>query len=100
MRLAVFSESPADEAALRILTDGLLGQPTEPADLPALGTRGWPSVRQLLPAVMMNLHYGFHADELVLVVDSDLSPVHLPAHDATRPRTAGCANYAGWCGRP
>lgn len=85
MRLAVFSESPADEAALRILSDGLIGQPTERADLPALRTRGWPSVRQLLPAVMMNLHYGFHADGLVLVVDSDFSPVHLPAHETNPP---------------
>jgi hypothetical protein len=81
MRLAVFSESPADEAAIRILTDGLLGRPTEAADLPALRTRGWPSVRQVLPAVMMNLHYGFYADALVVLVDSDLSPVHLPEHD-------------------
>jgi hypothetical protein len=85
MRLAVFSESPADEAAICILTDGLLGRSTERADLPALRTRGWPSVRQLLPAVMMNLHYGFRADALVLVVDSDLSLVHLPAHDEASP---------------
>jgi hypothetical protein len=81
MKLAVFSESPADEAAIRILTDALLGRPTEPADLPSLRTRGWPSVRQLLPIVIKDLYYGFHADALVVVVDSDHSPVHLPAHN-------------------
>jgi hypothetical protein len=90
MKLAVFSESPADEAAIRILTDGLLGRPTEPADLPSLRTRGWPSVRNVLPTVIKHLHYGFYADALVVVVDSDLSPVHLPEHDLARVAPEQC----------
>jgi hypothetical protein len=82
MKVAVFSESSADEAGIGILAQALLpGQALEGADLPALRTRGWPSVRQVLPAVLMSLHYQTHAEGLVVIVDSDLSPVHLPAHD-------------------
>lgn len=81
MRLAVFSESSADEAAIRILTEGLLGRKTETADLPRLRTRGWPSVCRVLPTVFMDLHYGCYADALVVIVDSDHSPIHLEEHE-------------------
>ena len=40
MKVAVLSESPADEAAIRILIDGILGRPTQPADMPPIRTRG------------------------------------------------------------
>jgi hypothetical protein len=82
MKIAVFSESSADEAAIRILVEGLLSQQAaELADLPALRTRGWPSVRQVLPTVIKALHYQTDAEALVVVVDSDLSPIHHSEHD-------------------
>ena len=81
MKVAVFSESSADETGIGILAQALLGQALERADLPSLRTRGWPSVRRVLPAVMMSLHYQTDAEGLVVIVDSDLSPIHLPDHD-------------------
>lgn len=81
MKLAVFSESSADEEAIRILADALLDCETAPPDMPRLRTRGWPSVLQLLPAVVKHLHYRTDADGLIVVADSNRSPVHLGRSD-------------------
>ena len=81
MKIALFSESPADEAALRVLVGYVLGTPYEVVP-PSLRSRGWPSVEQLLPAVVRHLHFNTDADGLVVVVDSDDSPVHAAAHEA------------------
>lgn len=80
MKLAILSESPADEAALRILVGGVL---TEPFTLvtPSLRARGWPSVEQVLPPILRHLHFHTDAQGLVVVVDSDDSPVHTEAHE-------------------
>ena len=90
MKVAVFSESSADEAALRILAEAGLGVTAEPVNLPSLRGRGWPSVRNLLPTVIKALHYGTDADLLLVVVDSDLSPIHLPDHDQPGGVSAQC----------
>jgi hypothetical protein len=37
MKLAVLSESPADEAAIRILANGIIGQETEAVELDMFG---------------------------------------------------------------
>jgi hypothetical protein len=42
---------------------------------------GWSSVRIILPAVIRHLHYNTDAEALVVVVDSDDSPVHQPIHN-------------------
>lgn len=81
MKVAVLSESPADEAAVRILVQTILGTETQPIGPPPLRTRGWPSVRQVLPSVLKHLHYRTEAEALVLVVDSNHSPPHQAAHD-------------------
>lgn len=81
MKLAVLSESPADEAALRVLVGYALGTPLDLVT-PSLRARGWPSVEQVLPAVLRHLHFNTDAAGLVVVVDSDDSPVHTPEHDA------------------
>lgn len=83
MRVAILSESSADEAAIRILVGGILGEPTHPISPPSLRSRGWPSVRQVLPTVLKHLHYHTDAEGLILVVDSNHSPVHQSAHDET-----------------
>lgn len=81
MKLALLSESPADEAALRVLTTALLrGELTFVS--PPLRARGWPSVEQVLPAILRHLHFNTDADGLVVVVDTDDSPVHSAAHEA------------------
>jgi hypothetical protein len=80
MRVALLSESPADEAALRVLVEAVLG--SAPQFLPAgLRARGWPAVAQILPAVIRHLHFTTDTDVLAVVVDSDDSVVHRPFHD-------------------
>lgn len=80
MKLALLSESPADEAALRVLVGYVIGAFT-PVQT-TLRARGWPSVEQVLPPILRHLHFNTDADGLVVVVDSDDSPVHETAHEA------------------
>jgi hypothetical protein len=81
LNLAIISESPADETALRVLVEAVLRERVTWVT-PALRARGWPSVAQVMPAVLRHLHFNTEAEALVVVVDSDDSLVHTPAHDA------------------
>jgi len=80
MKVAILSESPADEAALRIFVEGVLRERIEPVQS-GLRARGWPSVVQILPAVIRHLHFNTPAEALVVVVDSDDSVVHGEEHE-------------------
>lgn len=80
MNLAVLSESPADEAALHVLVSAVLGERPHWIK-PALRARGWPSVEQVLPPILRHLHFNTDAHGLVVVVDSDDSPVHTEEHE-------------------
>ncbi len=79
MKVALLSESPADEAALRILVAAVIG----PVRFVAQGfrARGWPNVVQLLPSVIRHLHFNTDVDVLVAVADSDDSVVHTDVHE-------------------
>jgi hypothetical protein len=81
MKVALLSESPADETALRVLVTAVLRQPPKFV-APGFRARGWPNVAQLLPAVIRHLHFNTDTAALVVVVDSDDSLVHTAAHDA------------------
>jgi hypothetical protein len=81
MKIAVLSESPADEAAIAVLVEAVLGRPFVRVQ-PSLRARGWPSVAQVLPSIIRYLHFNTDADGLVVVVDSDDSVVHGRAHEA------------------
>ena len=81
MKLAILSESPADEAAIAVLVEAVLGVRYKRVQ-PSLRARGWPSVAQVLPSIIRYLHFNTDAEGLVVVVDSDDSVVHTPAHDA------------------
>ena len=89
MKIAVVSESSADEAAVKILVDAIVG--TE-AEMVALRTRpnGWPQVLNLLPNIIISLHYGTNVDALVVVVDSDESPVHQNSHERSPAENLQC----------
>lgn len=89
MKLALLSESPGDEAALRVLVGYVLGEPLQLVT-PTLRARGWPSVEQVLPAILRHLHFNTDAHGLVVVVDSDDSPVHTEAHEAPGYHHAFC----------
>jgi len=90
MKVAYFAESPADQAALTILTEAILGRPTETIRHAGLKHRGWPSVRTVLPAVLKELHYHTDAEGFVLVVDSNGAPPHLPGHDLPQASERQC----------
>lgn len=81
MKVALLSESPADETALRVFVGAVLKQPPRFVT-PAFRARGWPNVAQLMPAVLRHLHFNTDTDVLVVVVDSDDSVVHTVGHDA------------------
>ena len=81
MKLAILSESPADEAAIRVFVEGLLGERIEaPSSMPPVRSRGREAVMGILPAVLKHLHYQTDADALVVVVDSDRSAIHQETH--------------------
>jgi hypothetical protein len=90
MKVAVLSESSADEAAIRILIEGILGSKTEAVSPSALRSRGWPAVIRILPNVIKFLHYRTDAEALVVVADSDDSPVHQSTHDQAGGEDARC----------
>ncbi|HTX66745.1 MAG TPA: hypothetical protein VMD31_13305 [Opitutaceae bacterium] len=81
MKVALLSESPADEAALRILVEAVLAAPMTQVR-PGLRARGWPNVAQVLPAILRHLHFNTDTEALVVVVDSDDSVVHTADHEA------------------
>ena len=81
MKVALLSESPADEAVLRVLVGAVLGSPPK-FEHAGLRARGWPNVVQVLPAVIRHLHFNTDVDTLVVTCDSDDSVVHVPAHEA------------------
>lgn len=89
MKLAVLSESPGDEAALRSIARAILGDRSKFVR-PQLRARGWPSVLQILPAIVRHLHFKTDAFGLVVVVDSDDSVVHEPEHDLPGKHHPGC----------
>jgi hypothetical protein len=81
MKVAIFGESSADEAAIRVLLDGVLATKTE---TPATGrnrSRGWNAVLTDLPMLVRHLHFQTDAEAMVVVVDSDRSPVHMESHN-------------------
>jgi len=80
MKVALLSESPADETALRILVAGVLRE-TPAFVAPGFRARGWPNVAQVMPAVIRHLHFNTDADALIVVVDADDSIVHTRDHD-------------------
>ncbi|MCI0535595.1 MAG: hypothetical protein L0Z50_10230 [Verrucomicrobiales bacterium] len=90
MKVAYFAESSADAAALTILTEAILSRKTELIGHAGLRSRGWPSVRTVLPAVLKELHYHTDAEGFVLVVDSNGSPPHSAGHEAPNAAEPKC----------
>jgi len=89
MKIAVLTESPADDDAIHIWVASLLGIETEKASFRA-GTRGWPKVLTLLPTLLKYYHYRTDAEGFVVVVDSDDSPIHNTNHEITGEENPTC----------
>lgn len=90
MKIGIFSESPADEAAIKILVEGILGEKIEIVSSERLRPGGWSHLLQLLPATLKHLHYRTDAEALVVVIDSDDTPVHQRTHDQPGARDSRC----------
>jgi hypothetical protein len=80
MKIGYYCESPTDQAALAVFTEGILGEPPEPInmDLEAHGVMG---VLNALSGVFRGVHYNSDAEGLVIVVDCDDTELHDPTHD-------------------
>lgn len=79
MKIEFFSESPADQAAMAVFVEGLLGAPPESImDLQAHGVAG---VLNALDGVIRGVHYNSDAEGLVVVVDCDETEFHDSSHD-------------------
>jgi len=70
MRVAILSESTADESALRVVVDAVLGTKTTPVAT-NLRSRGYDAVRTTVTTISRMLHYRTDAEGLVVVVDSN-----------------------------
>ncbi|MBX7171075.1 MAG: hypothetical protein K1X72_08960 [Pyrinomonadaceae bacterium] len=82
MKIAFFSESVADESALKILVSGILQEEIEETDLPnKLIYRSCTHLDKDLPAVINAVHYNSNAEALIVVSDSDDTPVHINDHE-------------------
>lgn len=89
MKVAIVSESPADEAAIKVLVDAILGEETDLVSR-RLRPGGWPHVLTLLPSIIKGLHYTTPADGIAVVVDSDNSSVHDATHNLEHDLVASC----------
>jgi hypothetical protein len=81
MKLALLSESPADEAGIHFLAQVVLGRKVQRVR-PHLRARGWPNVAQVLPPIIKHLHFNTDTDGLIVVVDCDDTVVHTKRHEA------------------
>ncbi len=83
MKIAYFSESQADQAALAIFAEALLGATPEPVQGPGpvLEAHGVGGVFSALDGVIRGLHYQSDAEGLIVVVDSDDTTPHDKEHD-------------------
>lgn len=89
MKIAVVSESPTDEAAVKILVDAIVGSESEVIPI-RTRPNGWPQVLSLLPNIIIGLHYGTGVEALVVVVDSDESPIHQDSHETAEAENREC----------
>lgn len=81
MKVAVLSESSADEAAVQVLVGSILGREIQIISVSARRAHGISGVFDVLPAAFKELHYHTDADGVVVVVDSDHLPIHEEHHE-------------------
>jgi len=77
MKITIFSESSGDEAALRILIEGILEEKVE--EVPRqnqLRGRGVNAVLIYSPVIIRSAYYQTESEAVVIVCDSDDEPVH------------------------
>ncbi len=90
MKIAVLSESSADEAAVSVLIEGLLGVDFERVFLAEPPTRGWKGVFKAIETTLRHLHYRTDTEGLIVILDSDESPVHRRMSTESEPCDPKC----------
>lgn len=81
MNLAVLGESAADEVFIEGLAGAILRRSISRVSPFSLRSRGWPYIRAILPSVIRSLHYRSDAHGLVVIADSNHSPLHEASHE-------------------
>jgi hypothetical protein len=89
MKIGFYCESPADQAAMAVFVEGILGEPPEPINMD-LEARSQPAFFTALDGVFRGVHYNADAEGLVVVPDCDDTELHDPAHDKPDPDSGGC----------
>lgn len=91
MKISILGESPADEAAIKVLVEGILNSEIQTVAPPLrLRPGGWTQVISQLPSFLKFLHYTTYAEALAVIVDSDNSLVHDENHDRIEGRDVRC----------
>ena len=86
MKIAFYCESPADQTALAVITEGILGQALDPIYLEA---RSVPAFFIALDGVFRGVHWDSDADAFIPVVDSDRTELHDSATRLRRKNAVG-----------
>jgi hypothetical protein len=89
MKIVCFGESPADQAAMAVFTEGLLGKPPEVIDM-GLEGHGVTGVLKALVGVYRGVYYNSDAEGLVVVLDCDDTELHGLDHDKPGGAEEGC----------
>ena len=89
MKVAILSESPSDELAVRILLEALLEETVESSTVRARAG-GVDAAIGNIRSTLLSLHYQQTAEALAVVVDTDNTIVHQPGHDEPRVTEARC----------
>jgi hypothetical protein len=70
MKIGYYCESPADQAAMSIFAEGILGEQAQPISM-ELEAHSVPAIFDALDGVLRGVHYNSDADGLIVVVDCD-----------------------------
>ena len=84
MKIAFLCESPADEAAIAVLVEGILGHPFSHANVPNYRAPGCTAIPRVLPLVLRSLYFGSDVDALVVVLDSNSETIHSESPNPSR----------------
>ena len=95
MKVAILSESPADEAAIRILVEACLDRPVEPLPL-RRRPGGVDAAFRAIGPVIRQLHHQRQAEHIVVVVDANRSPVHTGPARQPCGHAAKCRRCRAW----
>jgi hypothetical protein len=90
MNVAIFSESPADDVALHILAQAVLGQPLATVQTFRQRAGGFGAVLTGIRRELAAAHYNTTATGLIIAVDADDTAPHLPAHEVPGGRVGAC----------